>query len=83
MPQRKPHADADADCDRNRHAGFNSHGAEQPGEGKRGADRKIDAAGNDDQRHAERHDVDDGGLAGDAGKIDGGQKMGRRNGESR
>ena len=54
------------------------HGAQQAAHGQNRADGKIDAAGDDDHGHAQRHDVDHRRLPDHAREIRVGQKMRRR-----
>ncbi|MEJ1974274.1 MAG: hypothetical protein WDM96_18000 [Lacunisphaera sp.] len=52
-----------------RHALLQQQGDDHGAEGDDRADRQVDAAGDDDERHAERRDADDGGLLKDDGEI--------------
>jgi hypothetical protein len=57
------------------------HGTDRGGKGGDGSDRKIDAAGQDDEGLADRKNGGEGGLAEDVQRIAGGEEVGRREGE--
>ena len=58
------------------------HGRRQgAAQGQHGADRQIDAGGEDDQRHADRHDGVDRGLAQYVEQVVGGEEVGAQEGD--
>ena len=59
-----------------RRSGRHQHRRHHRGDGRRRADRQIDAAGDDDQRHAQRHTGVDRGLLQDVEEIGLGQEVG-------
>ncbi len=80
-PQTSSCAYADRNCNRNGDAAFDRHRAKQTRDCKNRTHREIDTAADDDECHAQGHDVDDGGLANDTGEVDGGEKVRRRDGQ--
>ena len=72
---------ADDDAEQESAARLPSPCAEQSAHGENGANGKVDAAGDDDQRHPERHDVDHRCLPDHARQVGVGQEMRRRDGQ--
>ena len=65
MPVRSPAASATDQC----MAVLQQHPADDADEAHDGADREVDAAGDDHRHHADRHDADEGEVAGDVVEI--------------
>ena len=64
-----------------REAGIHHHGDDDGGEADHGADRQVDAAGDDDEGLADRHDRDHRALPQQVGDVVGGGEARRRNGK--
>ena len=72
----------DAGQRRVRDAAHDDHGADR-NQRAHGSDRQVDAAGDDDDRHAQRHQRDVAEVAGDVQKVAGrGEVAGERGGQS-
>src|SRR5579884_2368183 len=70
-----PDRDANENSYGDRIAGFERHRPDKTAEAENGTDREVDAAGDDHDGHAERHGVEHGRLAGDAGQVIGGEEV--------
>jgi hypothetical protein len=68
-----------ADPGPDRMARVHHHPQHDSGEADDGSDRQVDAAGNDDRRHAERNDADERKVAGNVEQISlSGERIGRK-----
>ena len=74
--------DTDENTHRDRVSGFQRHCAYQTRQAEDGANGKVNAAGDDDDGHAEGHGVEHGRLPGYAGKIVSRQEVGRGDGQA-
>ena len=72
---------ADQNAERDRIAALERHRSDQTAQPENRTHRKIDAARDDDDRHAERHRIEDCRLPRDAGEVVRGQEVGRGNRE--